>query len=268
MGEEEEDGLRQRPLAGSGVGGFSLAVGRNQGDQRREGEQVGGERVPLYRRRRRGNPRAMSRCVEHARRRRRLRVSLTATLALPRSLCVCEFVRTGGLATESMTNGFVAIRCATDDRGTVHCICARSAAQQHLFLSSSLPQALVSSCLMRSLARSHVGVGEYVGDPACATRLHTQCMDDRVGPPLACLVPVGVRACMHGRWTYGADEIKDNLSLARAGASVLSPLLRRACARTRSCHWKQATWPAGAAGDAAGREQLVGGWLPGSGTGR
>jgi hypothetical protein len=89
MGEEEEDGLRQRPLAGSGVGGFSLAVGRNQGDQRREGEQVGGERVPLYRRRRRGNPRAMSRCVEHARRRRRLRVSLTATLALPRSLWVC-----------------------------------------------------------------------------------------------------------------------------------------------------------------------------------
>lgn len=119
---------------------------------------------------------------------------------------------------------------------------------------------------MRSLARSHVGVGEYVGDPACATRLHTQCMDDRVGPPLACLVPVGVRACMHGRWTYGADEIKDNLSLARAGASVLSPLLRRACARTRSCHCKQATWPAGAAGDAAGREQLVGGWLPGSGS--
>jgi hypothetical protein len=69
-----------------------------------------------------------------------------------------------------------------------------------------------------------------------------------------------VPACMHGRWTYGADERQPR---ARQGASVLSPLLRRACARTRSCHCKQATWPAGAAGDAAGREQLVGGWLPG-----
>lgn len=106
---------------------FSLAVGRNQaqGDQRREGEQVGGERVPLYRRRRRGNPRAMHEPLRGAR---------TPT---PSSQSL-----------HSMTSGFVAIRCATDDRGTVHCIAYARAAQHSsidLFLSSSLPQALVLS---------------------------------------------------------------------------------------------------------------------------